>query len=309
MRRNNNKNYKSKYNNKRGYKRNNYSRNPRAAAESGNQRERISIESGALVLLDQFMLANPQFIAEVEAKIDESMETKNQIINDFGGVVLEVEAGTCKINRDPYAYTIVIHKDQDEIPATEDLMQVASENIGDVKVDTRCLAMFDRELLNDIDFLNKYSTFWFESKEKSCRDLLRDNGGSARYGFNRSGDELAVFKVPNEDIVCIWPVGTDPVESKKANSAKLEEVSDKKEATKPKETKEAKSKETKEAKSKETKETKPKETKETNSKEAKETNSKEAKPKETKSKETKVKESEDSKVENSNESKDTSSEE
>ena len=35
---------------------------------SGNQRERIAVESGDLVFIDQFMLANQQFLDRVSAQ-------------------------------------------------------------------------------------------------------------------------------------------------------------------------------------------------------------------------------------------------
>jgi len=177
---------------------------PRAAATSGNQRERIAIESGYLVLIDQFMLANSQFVDGLAKIIDEEPEVKDELIRKYGGAVVELSVGTYKIKRDPYAYTIVIHRDS--VPNSKDeLMELATENQGCTYIDTRCLAMIDRELLDDTALLEKYQQLWFGGHEKACRDLIRDNGGAVRYGFRRFGDELGVYTIPEEDVVCLWP--------------------------------------------------------------------------------------------------------
>ena len=179
-------------------------RHPRQSAESGNQRERISIESGDLVLIDQFMLANGQFIDKMAAIIDEQAEVKNQVIREFGGKVISVTRGTYRIERDPFAYTIVVHPEGDALPAT-DAVKEASELLGEVNIDTRCLAMLDRELLDDNSLLERYQQLWFSGQDKTARDLLRDNGGAVRYGFRRDGDELGVYRIPGEDVICLWP--------------------------------------------------------------------------------------------------------
>lgn len=184
-------------------------RHPRQSAESGNQRERIAVESGDLVLIDQFMLANPQFIERIAAAVDETPEVKSQVIRDYGGKVIAVTRGTYRIERDPFAYTIIVHPEGDA-PETAEVTAEATEQLGLVHVDTRCLAMLDRELLDDTSLLERYQQLWFSGQDKACRDLLRDNGGAVRYGFKRDGDELAVFQVPGEDIICLWPSDMDP---------------------------------------------------------------------------------------------------
>ena len=183
----------------------------RHSSNSGNQRERIQVESGFLVLIDQFMLANPQFLDNLRENIDADFEVKNALIRDYGGTVVEVEPNVYRIERDPYAFNIVIHQDGDR-PDVKDLMDNASDNVGHVFIDTRCLAMFDRELLDDTDLLEKYKGLWFGGQDKACRDLLRDNGGAVRYGFRRHGDELGVYNV-GENIVALWPDISESTES------------------------------------------------------------------------------------------------
>ena len=176
----------------------------RATVHSGNERERIAVESGHLVFIDQFMLANPQFIERLNQLIDADPDEKNKLINDYGGTVVELVPGTYRIDRDPYAFSIFVH--QEGVSAEpETLSRETTDRVGNVYVDTRCLAMVDRELLDDSGLLEKYQQLWFSGQDKACRDLLRDNGGAVRYGFQRYGDELGIYRVPNEDIVCLWP--------------------------------------------------------------------------------------------------------
>lgn len=179
-------------------------RHPRQSAESGNQRERISIESGDLVLIDQFMLANGQFIEKMASVLDEAADVKNQVIREYGGKVISVTRGTYRIERDPFAYTIVVHPEGDSF-GSADAVKEATELLGEVNIDTRCLAMLDRELLDDNALLERYQQLWFSGQDKTARDLLRDNGGAVRYGFRRDGDELGVYQVPGEDVICLWP--------------------------------------------------------------------------------------------------------
>jgi hypothetical protein len=73
--------------------------------------------------------------------------------------------------------------------------------------------MVDRELLDDSGLLDKYQQLWFSGQDKACRDLLRDNGGAVRYGFSRNSDELGVYFIPDEDVVCLWPDVAEKVET------------------------------------------------------------------------------------------------
>jgi hypothetical protein len=180
-------------------------RDPRMAAEGGNKRERIAVESGYLVLVDQFMLANPQFISKLEEVMDKEPEAKDQVVADFGGVVIELEPGTYRIDRDPFDYIVAVYSEGEQVGVAKSLRGSATQHRGDVFVDTRCLAMIDRELLDDSELLQKYQQLWFSGQDKACRDLLRDNGGAVRYGFQRYGDELQVYSVPGKDIICLWP--------------------------------------------------------------------------------------------------------
>lgn len=182
--------------------------NPRQSAEGGNQRERIAIESGHMVLIDQFMFANPQFVERLLAMIDDDPALKTELVQDFGGSVVQIASGTYRIDRDPFALSIIIHPEQ-ETPSRE-LAELATSHEGSVFVDTRCVAMVDRELLDDSSLLQRYQQLWFSGQDKACRDLLRDNGGAVRYGFNRQGDELGIYRIPGENVICLWPDVIEP---------------------------------------------------------------------------------------------------
>jgi hypothetical protein len=162
-----------------------------------------------LVLIDQFMLANPQFTQKLVELIDADAAAKDGLIRDYGGSVVEVQPGTYRIERDPYAYSIIIHPEGSSVRSDE-VGERATDARGRVFVDTRCLAMIDRELLDDSSLLEKYQQLWFSGQDKACRDLLRDNGGAVRYGFQRYGDELGIYVVPGDDIVCLWPDVAEP---------------------------------------------------------------------------------------------------
>ena len=194
----------SRYSSGRGAPRFNRRRSDISQADAGNKRERIAIESGALVLIDQFMLANPQFIQKMLDNIDEDASVKDNIIRDYGGEVIDIAPDTYGIQRDPYGLSIIIHPTNVKVDKKE-LSREMQEPVGNIFVDTRCVAMVDRELLDDNSLLKKYEELWNNGEDKACRDLLRDNGGAVRYGFCRYGDEFSVYVNDESNVVCLWP--------------------------------------------------------------------------------------------------------
>lgn len=179
----------------------------RPGFDTGNQRERIAVESGSLVMIDQFMLANPEFVEAYAEIVDEPLAKKVSLIQRFGGLVVDVAPGTYRIDRDPYRYSIVIHPEhiQGADASIED-----GEAAGTLYINTRCLAMIDRELLDDTSLLEKYQHLWFGGKDKACRDLLRDNGGAVRYGFSRYSDDLSVRLDRRDNLLVLAP--ENPIE-------------------------------------------------------------------------------------------------
>jgi len=183
---------------------NSYHGRGRSDYHSGNQRERISVESGYLVLIDQFMLANPDFTSLLNKLIDDDPEKKNSLIEEFGGSVVELPPGLYRIDRNPYNMTIVVHPDG----VDSQTLTAVTKTSGVIYVDTRCLAMIDRELLDDPGLIEKYHFLWHSDQSKACRDLLRDNGGAVRYGFSKERDELEVMFTENKSSLVITPVGS-----------------------------------------------------------------------------------------------------
>jgi len=176
------------------------SRHHRQSFDSGNKRERIAVESGNLVLIDQFMLANPRFIASLSEIIDEAPEVKNDVVSRYGGQVISLGSGTYRIHRNPYKSSIIIHPEGVRGEECEGDLS-GSKEAGSVLIDTRCLAMIDRELLDDNALLERYQQLWFSGQDKACRDLLRDNGGAVRYGFSRFSDDLKVSICPETNVI------------------------------------------------------------------------------------------------------------
>jgi hypothetical protein len=183
----------------------NYNGRGRSDYHSGNQRERISVESGFLVLIDQFMLANEQFTEQLSKLIDDDPAKKDVLVEDFGGRVVEIPRGLYRIDRNPYNLTIIIHPDGSD-PSK---VRSASLNSGSVFIDTRCLAMIDRELLDDPGLIEKYQGLWNSDQTKACRDLLRDNGGAVRYGFSKESDELSILLSEDKLALVLSPVGVE----------------------------------------------------------------------------------------------------
>ena len=153
-------------------------------------------------MIDQFMLANPEFISAYAEIVDEPVAKKVALVQRFGGVVAEVTPGTYRIDRDPYRFSIVIHPEH--ISASKASIE-DGESAGTLCVNTRCLAMIDRELLDDSSLLDKYQQLWFSGRDKACRDLLRDNGGAVRYGFSRFSDDLSVTIDRSENLLVLAP--------------------------------------------------------------------------------------------------------
>jgi hypothetical protein len=165
-------------------------------------KERIQLESGRLLLIDQFMPANELFREGVE-KAGDNLENLEEIVRKFGGEVVKLEPGTYKIARDPFKFFMAIYPETGEFREQE--LDKSMKAIGTVNVNTRCLALVDLELLNDTEFLKQYSNLWYQGKDKKCRDLLREAGGAVRYGFNRHGDELGVHVFREANRVYLWP--------------------------------------------------------------------------------------------------------
>ena len=80
-----------------GSRRRGRSADPRQSSVSGNQRERIAVESGQLVLIDQFMLANPNLVDRLIEMVEADPQQKTELIQYYGGQVVDLTPGTYRI--------------------------------------------------------------------------------------------------------------------------------------------------------------------------------------------------------------------
>ncbi len=186
--------------------------------------ENLEISSGKLVLIDQFMLANEQFLSRLSFQRDDSNELQD-LVEKFGGCILSVNPGTYLVYRNPVETTIVLahqpalengdlsltgEKGYCSVAEEFDFAPILkakgrNEPLCHVFVDTRCLVFLDTNLLFDQPLLHEYKSLRRQGMDKRARDLLRSKGAAVRYGFNRYGDELGVFFIEQGKLIALWP--------------------------------------------------------------------------------------------------------
>ncbi|HMO01418.1 MAG TPA: hypothetical protein PKD37_04665 [Oligoflexia bacterium] len=179
-------------------------RDPRMVSDSGNKKERVTIESGNLVLIDQYMLANGDFLSKLDSLIDSDPTLKDNLVRDYGGLTVKLGTGTFRIERDPFAFSILLYPEEADMRIQQSTEENNGDKIGELFLDTRCIVMIDRELLDDSSLLRRYQELWQSGQDKACRDLLRDNGGAVRYGFTRLAENLGVYLDRERNVVSIW---------------------------------------------------------------------------------------------------------
>lgn len=196
------------------------SSNPPVPVDKG--RERLKVSSGLVLVIDQFMLSNKQFLAQIKSPSDADSAQEVGLVEAaamFGGCALEIEKGTYKVFRDPVQNIIALER-MGETPAEKEDEEAESPGfdfepilnakgnltpVSHVFIDTRCLVFIDADFLVDQSSMAEYGKLRHERQDKQARDLLRKNGGAVRYGFNRYGDELGVFRLHDEGLLALWP--------------------------------------------------------------------------------------------------------
>lgn len=204
-------------------------------------REYLTVKSGRLLIIDQFMLGNSQFLdqphsetqghtpLDLNFRLDESRSKDGltTAAERYGGCVIELKPGNYDVWRDARLCVMFICSGEtdtrnlsladegapvEEInrPENLDVDEILSERerhqrLGRVFVDTRCLVFIDVTFLNEKQRLKEFAGQRSAGKEKEARDLLRSVGGAVRYGFNREGDELGVFRLEEWRSVGLWP--------------------------------------------------------------------------------------------------------
>ncbi len=172
-------------------------------AENTPQRtsEKLIITSGLVVIIDQFMLANSQFLDLFE-------ETKlEEIVGKYGGHTYELEIGDYRVYRDPIELVMAVLPHNIDNTVIDDIIseKVSATLSGRVFVDTRCLAFVDKDVILNKELMASFKELRLRNEEKLARDLLREHGAAIRYGFNQNGDELGVFTLPKKNQFAIWP--------------------------------------------------------------------------------------------------------
>lgn len=196
-----------------GYQQYHSSENSFQFEQGQQERTILEITSGYAVAIDQFMLANPQFISALpdgEHSDEHNIDTVRQAVCDFGGTCFEITNGTFYVARDAFQKAIVASQAavgleaesslaDDAYPkpafSIEDIALKSEElfSVGKVFVDTRCMVLCDVKILFNRPLLEQYAKLRAQDKEKPARDLLRDNGCAVRYGFMPYGDEFTVY--------------------------------------------------------------------------------------------------------------------
>ena len=179
--------------------------------------ERIRVDSGQILVIDQFMFANRQFDALLALEEAEnppySLGSLKSTAKSYGGAVVELEDGEYIVERFVQDSVITIAPDSIEEGTAIDYVSSNKENfqiVGSVFVDTRCVAILDAEKASSKETLSDYRDKRQKGGDKAGRDFIRKSGGAVRYGFNRLGDELGVFYSAEDNILALWP---DVIES------------------------------------------------------------------------------------------------
>jgi len=153
----------------------------------GNERERLEVSSGQVVIADQFIFANPLLRGLSPADLVGKLR-------EFGAVTVSLPQGSYAILRNPYEQKILVAPQSEELQDDFILNPDEMTLKGKVHVDTRCLIIFDAALLQDSEFLARFRELWASggNGQKEARDLIREKGGAVRYGFSRQFEDLSV---------------------------------------------------------------------------------------------------------------------
>jgi len=183
------------------------------------QLEHLKLLSGGLLIIDQFMLGNTQFLSLLPPSngkdssewVRENMEALKAAAHRYGGALIEVEAGDWSVLRDPGEALFICARADESDPELALTREEVLESRGNaspgtrVFIDTRCVVFVDASILFNREFLNEYQQLRESRQDKVARDSLRTQGAAVRYGFNREGDELGVFLKQPKACIALWP--------------------------------------------------------------------------------------------------------
>ena len=195
--------------------------NPGEPPFQRKQFEWLTISSGNVVVIDQFMLGNDQFFAALEGATGAQDRAKlTAAVGRYGGAVVTLSPGRWVVYRDPEENLMLVTKGAteeypnrwDELIERVDVLGARGNcvAVSRVFVDTRCVVFIDADLIFNGDLMQRYRELRRAGDDKTARDVLRSNGAAVRYGFNRNGDELGLFRLADvgeaeEGSVALWP--------------------------------------------------------------------------------------------------------
>lgn len=160
--------------------------------------ERLEITSGKVLIIDQFMPANLQFVSLISSNESELASAAKK----YGGCVFSLPNGIYQVWREPLKAEMGLRLNAQQGKKLEDTLDSTQVlQIGTVQVDTKCLVFIDAEKLQDKPLITKYKDFRSKLMEKEARDLLRESGGAVRYGFSRKSECLGVYKVKEGEYI------------------------------------------------------------------------------------------------------------
>lgn len=182
--------------------------------------ERLKVSSGLLLIIDQFMLANRQLLSALpkvaEGDGDDWVRSNvaaiREAVERYGGVILEASAGEWEVLRDPAESLFIVARvnggEESELSQARQAALDARGNMAAknrVFIDTRCAVFVDANILASSQVLADYLELRQAGNDKAARDRIREFGAAVRYGFNRNGDELGVFKLEAGLQYALWP--------------------------------------------------------------------------------------------------------
>lgn len=192
---------------------------------TGNSQERLEIHSGWVLIIDQFMLGNTQFLVKVrEARAGASdfqgrEDNLATVVKAYGGVLLPLPYGTYQVQRSPErSFMFIAPRSEASVEDLSSTLEQAwkrrseLQTCGQIFIDTRCVVFVDMELLLDDGTLREYTKLRQRGDDKQARDMLREYGATVRYGFNPRGDELGIFEIDSPKGLALWPEVIESVE-------------------------------------------------------------------------------------------------
>lgn len=150
--------------------------------------EKLSLSSGRLLIIDQFLLSQKPFVEAFAGA------PNLQTATDFGASLIDLEAANYFVSRSPLDQMMCVSSSEVSDEDVDRLKSMSAESLTDspVIIDTRCVVFIDAALIDSGEVMTEYRKVRETRGEKAARDFLRERGAAVRYGFNRLGDKLKI---------------------------------------------------------------------------------------------------------------------